>query len=294
MRPDGRGRVTLTPRDAEDAEPDWSPTAPRCIAFTRRYGYGPLGVYVANADGSGARMIIGDARNPKWSPNGRRIAYSALAPAGIHVMHADGTGSRLVRQGAHSDVSWSPNGRLLLFSAVNARGSATHAFVMNADGSGLRRVTTRCADDSYPAWSPDGRRIVIACIRTRPTRNYPDSTRSMSTARVCGGSRPTPRATTSQRGHPTVSGSLTLGIAASCRGYGSCAPTAPRVGVDLPTPTIQRQPGSHDVGEGVLNLRLPQRAGCHAGWLPRATLRVPRPSRLVTNTPSSRPPLTWS
>jgi Tol biopolymer transport system component len=89
-------------------------------------------------------------------------------------MNADGTGSRLVRRGAHNDVSWSPDGRMLLFTAVNTPVSARHAYVMTADGSGLRRVTKQCADDGDPSWSPDGRKIAISCIRTRPSRNYPD------------------------------------------------------------------------------------------------------------------------
>jgi Tol biopolymer transport system component len=46
MRVDGRRKVKLTPHGAEDAGPAWSPTAPR-IAFSRRYGYGPTGIYVA-------------------------------------------------------------------------------------------------------------------------------------------------------------------------------------------------------------------------------------------------------
>ena len=173
VRADGRATVKLTPRGAEDADPDWSPTAPR-IAFARRYGYGAIGVYVADADGSRVRRIMDNADSPAWSPDGRRIAYSSRGRTGIYVMNADGTGSRLVRRGAHSAVSWSPNGRMLLFSAVNARGSATQAWVVNVDGSGLRRVTKQCADVSYPAWSPDGRRIAFACIRTRPQTNVHD------------------------------------------------------------------------------------------------------------------------
>ena len=172
-RADGRARFKLTPRGAEDAGPDWSPTAPR-IAFARRHGYGSVGIWVANADGSRARKVMDNADSPVWSPDGRKIAYSSRGRAGIFVMNHDGRGSRLVRRGAHSNLSWSPNGRMLLFQAVDAQGSAAHVWVMNADGSGLRRITNGCANDADPAWSPDGRKIAISCIRTRPEMNDAD------------------------------------------------------------------------------------------------------------------------
>ena len=164
VRADGRARVKLTPRGAEDAEPDWSPTAPR-IAFTRRYGYSSLGVYVANADGSRARELMRNAAEPSWSPDGRRIAYTITIRPGIYVMNPDGTRPRLLRRGPGAEIEWSPDGRRLLFTASTA-GFEQHVFVMNADGSGARRLTRQCASDLNPTWSPDGRKIAFTCSRT--------------------------------------------------------------------------------------------------------------------------------
>ena len=36
---------------------------------------------------------------------------------------------------------------------------------MDADGSNLERLTFREGDDSYPSWSPDGKRILFAAER---------------------------------------------------------------------------------------------------------------------------------
>ena len=38
-------------------------------------------------------------------------------------------------------------------------------YVVNADGSGLTRLTSDSADDFSPAWSPDGSRIAFASDR---------------------------------------------------------------------------------------------------------------------------------
>ena len=76
-------------------------------------------------------------------------------------MNADGTGSRLVQRGAWGPVAWSPDGRLLLVVSPGLK-----MFVMSADGSGLRRVTTRCDSQHSAAWSPNGRKIVFTCVRT--------------------------------------------------------------------------------------------------------------------------------
>ncbi|MEO5939062.1 MAG: hypothetical protein ABIQ43_08640 [Sphingomonas sp.] len=53
--------------------------------------------------------------------------------------------------------SWSPDGRRLAF--VSRRDGNNEIYVMNADGSDLKRLTNAVSRESGPAWSPDGKHI---------------------------------------------------------------------------------------------------------------------------------------
>ncbi len=59
-----------------------------------------------------------------------------------------------------TEPAWSPDGTKIAF--VSRRDGAFHVYVMNADGSGVRRLTHGPKEDHRPAWSPDGRRIVFS------------------------------------------------------------------------------------------------------------------------------------
>jgi TolB protein len=57
------------------------------------------------------------------------------------------------------EPSWSPDGRRILF--VSGREGTGHLFVMDADGTGTRRLTDTKQDDGRASWSPDGAHIVF-------------------------------------------------------------------------------------------------------------------------------------
>jgi TolB protein len=76
------------------------------------------------------------------------------------VVNPDGTGlGRLTTgQAVYWDAVWSPDGRRI---AVTRRDLvANRVYVMNADGSGLRRLVEM--ESAGPSWSPDGRFLTFA------------------------------------------------------------------------------------------------------------------------------------
>ena len=148
--------------------PAWSPDAMR-IAFDRDGK-----VYVINSDGSN-ETALADGSIPSWSPDGAQIAFTGMD--GIRVMNADGSGAKTLivhhfRTDTYgpwdmgvSEPAWSPDGKLIAFEQLGDGDMVpATAYVMNADGSNPRVVTTGLNGmhfaESDPAWSPDGSRIV--------------------------------------------------------------------------------------------------------------------------------------
>ena len=86
-------------------------------------------------------------------------------------MRIDGSGRRLLTSSPSFDIApdYSPNGRKIAFTSgrsapVGSEGGAAYSeiYVMNADGSNVRRITNNVGlSDSSPSWSPNGRSLVI-------------------------------------------------------------------------------------------------------------------------------------
>ena len=91
----------------------------------------------------------------------------------IYGMRADGSGEgRLSPEPESDDVrrtpaqaffqeepAWSPDGAQIAFAS--RRDGRSHVYVMSADGSGTKQLTSGTHQDTAPAWSPDGTRIAL-------------------------------------------------------------------------------------------------------------------------------------
>jgi WD40 repeat protein len=88
------------------------------------------------------------------------------AESELYLMNADGSAqTRLtVNPTGHSDFgAFSPDGRQVVFSG--GEGEEWHLFIINADGSGRRALTSGDNADWAPTWSPDGEQIVFSTDR---------------------------------------------------------------------------------------------------------------------------------
>ncbi len=121
-------------------------------------------IYLMNADGSDQHNLTQRANandyRPVSSPDGRQIAFDSWDDTGnrdIYLMDADGSHLYNLTQDPGEDLgpSWSPDGRQIAF--LSARDGSSGIYVINTDGTNLRRLTFEDADRE-PIWSPGNAR----------------------------------------------------------------------------------------------------------------------------------------
>jgi dipeptidyl aminopeptidase/acylaminoacyl peptidase len=142
-------------------------------------------VYVSKGAGETRLTSGGGYARPRWSPDGKQLAY--LKAGQLGVMRADGTGQRRLTTRAAAGPSWSPDGKWLAFASLSCTGGPgvyrISATAVKAQPEVLfprdcreqelpaaptvpaprvgGQLTERLRTDDAVAWSPDGGRVAF-------------------------------------------------------------------------------------------------------------------------------------
>lgn len=122
-------------------------------------------VWIANRDGSGAKVLIDEGSHPRFSPDGKLVAYRS--PRG------DNMGIYDVETGEHHELfdeptsklswgrAWSPDGERMAIRRDGPGGSHELVLVNSAGSSRGLKVRYRGNLSSHVSWSRDGSQLMV-------------------------------------------------------------------------------------------------------------------------------------
>jgi dipeptidyl aminopeptidase/acylaminoacyl peptidase len=154
-------------------------------------------LWLTDASGQNARRVCSketDCIEPKFSPDGKRLAYLSDADETqqLWVARVAGGGKRAITSGdvGISEFDWAPDGRKLVVVKNDPRvrktddapwvitgsqiqrdgegfddGRHTHLFIVDASGGTPKALTSGAYDDATPRWSPKGDLIAFVSNR---------------------------------------------------------------------------------------------------------------------------------
>jgi Tol biopolymer transport system component len=174
---DGSDERPLLPNSGLDYNASFSADG-KWIIFTSERG-GSADIYRVHPDGSGLERLTDDPAyddQGALSPDGKRLAFVSSRGTGTADIWVLDLQTKKVRNLTHSPgsfrPSWSPDGKWIAFSSDRntpvrrdgerfEQSQAASIYLMQADGTDVRKMTSGDKFAGSPKWSPDGERIVF-------------------------------------------------------------------------------------------------------------------------------------
>ena len=185
---DKKGKILqqLTDGPGYDAEATVSPKGDKIVFTSVRSG--DLELWVMDIDGSNQKQItdeLGYDGGAFFSPDGSKIVFRAsrpktdedikeykellaqglVQPTAMELFICNAIGSDLMQLTDLGKANWAPffhpKGNKIIFSSnhTSSRGFQFNLYMINLDGTGLEQITYDSVFDSFPMFSPDGKKI---------------------------------------------------------------------------------------------------------------------------------------
>jgi Tol biopolymer transport system component len=171
IRADGTEKRELTSGSLNSGFPSWSPDGKHIVY--RVWAKEERSLQILNLDdGKSTTLTSANDNFPVWSPLGDRIGFTretgGASSYEIFTIRPDGTDLKQLTDAPGNDAhcAWSPDGKYIVFSSARFgfRDEAplydgspqpyAELFVMNADGSDQRPITSDKWEEGTPAWVP--------------------------------------------------------------------------------------------------------------------------------------------
>ena len=150
------------------------------------------GIYLMNSDGSNQVRIIKDDNVAyyKFSPDGKNIAFASIRKEDvkeiskkykhhfsfhsiIYIMKSNGTNLRKLTDIPAGIFNWSPDGKKIVFTSSyddiekqeKKNHFSTSIYVIDSNGTNLKRLTKVSCHNMFPAWSPGMKYIAFSSNR---------------------------------------------------------------------------------------------------------------------------------
>lgn len=186
-----REEIQVTHHDTFwDFNPTWA-AGDKIVFQSNRNG--KMGIYEVNMEGDEPILLVQDTlwnATPTMSNKGDKIAYSSRNPASdnfeIKIKDLLSGEVTTISSGMGHNLcpEWSPDDSSIYFHS--SRYGNNDIFVVNVDGSGLRRLTNGSANENTPRISKDGRRLLFAANYSSPENNYKQRTSEIYVMNIDG------------------------------------------------------------------------------------------------------------
>jgi Tol biopolymer transport system component len=162
INPDGTGLQQIV---SAAEQPTWSPNHQK-VAF-RRIAFANFGIGTINPDGTGLTAITTntDDQDPKFSPDGTKIAFARKSSNGtfdLWIMNADGTQQTPVtftNGWTEFQPDFSPDGKRLVYTTFENGNPDIGVLDIGTKKKAI--IVSAIWNDMSPSWSPDGKRIAF-------------------------------------------------------------------------------------------------------------------------------------